>query len=1124
MKMYTYRRCGNFTWDGTLRELGNRYGCAGGERIRSTMAAPSSSGLEVLLSTLQDADDTESTLNILNVLDELLSAGTDRRIHYMISKGGSEALLSALVNTANSNPPNYTLLLPILHLLAKVGHRDRRIGVKAEKAEAVLLILGLLRQNLKDVRRAAACLWVIQVYCTSVSTATLLGKNRGLDLVYRLIPTHTTKHIRTIKAAIDALTALLRSKVNCRTAVSKGFITGLLKLFADWHSSDPNCENLPIQKALLHCLHRATNTSLGRSSLVAGGGIALLFQTTQTCLYTRGMECLVEPTVQLMRKCCPKCPLPLASDQSVYSFPLPGKANSSWDSMPGIQGDGFEDDSDSDVENEDAENRDYEDDLETDLEALRQRPEPDRPLEQLGQYVRLCPELHYDFQELDSESESEESSDEDSLLNGDSDDSWLKSGRGSPRRKHKASSQSPLSCALRNGHTSTRSRGEGHGTPEEDKHNMKAKDLHSQCLSSNEEGHRSMVDRLLEKFGSCIPHHDPRLYAAAAANTRSIAGYSILAFPDFWGHLPPSGRENMAVRRPNLQRKKVLEDIQRFLCPEDIINKVVFDLEDPSPQCSSEHKDSLRFFSKFECGNLRKAVHVRRYEYDLILNADVNTSQYHQWFYFEVSGMVANVPYRFNIINGEKTNSQFNYGMQPVLYSVREALEGRPHWVRTGTEICYYRNHFQPSGQKGSCFYTLTFTVTFRHDEDVCYLAYHYAYTYSALQAHLQMLQRSVDPRKVFFRQQSLCNTLAGNSCPLVTITACPSSRSWKNLHQLRNRPCVVLTARVHPGESNASWVMKGSLEFLCSSDPVAQSLREAFIFKIIPMLNPDGVINGTHRCSLTGEDLNRQWKKPDPSLSPTIYHTKGFLYYLNSIGRTPLVFCDYHGHSRKKNVFLYGCSVKETLWQSGSSVDTATLKEDPGYRTISKTLDRIAPAFSFNSCNYLVEKSRASTARVVVWREIGVLRSYTMESTYNGCDQGIYQGMQLGTRELAEMGSKFCQSLLTLRKSAMLYDSKVISHMALLDDSLLDHKSHNCFVDDEPPCVEEIEYHSHVTLDPPCNDLDSEVNANMSNTEDDDKDKDGDKQKSLRRGNHSADLKSRLYPHLCRQDSLESL
>lgn len=61
----------------------------------------------------------------------------------------------------------------------------------------------------------------------------------------------------------------------------------------------------------------------------------------------------------------------------------------------------------------------------------------------------------------------------------------------------------------------------------------------------------------------------------------------------------------------------------------------------------------------------------------------------------------------------------------------------------------------------------------------------------------------------------------------------------------LGNRPYVFLSARVHPGETNASWVMKGTLEYLMSSSPAAQSLRESYIFKIVPMLNPDGVING---------------------------------------------------------------------------------------------------------------------------------------------------------------------------------------------------------------------------------------------------------------------------------------
>lgn len=58
----------------------------------------------------------------------------------------------------------------------------------------------------------------------------------------------------------------------------------------------------------------------------------------------------------------------------------------------------------------------------------------------------------------------------------------------------------------------------------------------------------------------------------------------------------------------------------------------------------------------------------------------------------------------------------------------------------------------------------------------------------------------------------------------------------------------VVITARVHPGESVGSWMMKGVIDFLTSDTIEAQALRKLFVFKIIPMLNPDGVINGNYR------------------------------------------------------------------------------------------------------------------------------------------------------------------------------------------------------------------------------------------------------------------------------------
>lgn len=73
-----------------------------------------------------------------------------------------------------------------------------------------------------------------------------------------------------------------------------------------------------------------------------------------------------------------------------------------------------------------------------------------------------------------------------------------------------------------------------------------------------------------------------------------------------------------------------------------------------------------------------------------------------------------------------------------------------------------------------------------------------------------------------------------------------------------KQKKVVVVTGRVHPGESNASYMMEGFLKFIISKDPMAEELRKRIVFKIVPMINPDGVLIGNYRTSMSGNDLNR--------------------------------------------------------------------------------------------------------------------------------------------------------------------------------------------------------------------------------------------------------------------------
>nr|XP_023658763.1 cytosolic carboxypeptidase 1 isoform X2 [Paramormyrops kingsleyae] len=1036
------------------------------EKTKKEMTAKGSSGMEVILAALENMQDLQTVLNILCILNELVSVGGGNRVGVLVSKGGTAILLQLLLSASKDVPPSEELMLQLHSILAKVGPKDKKFGVKARVNGALNITVNLLKQNLQNQKLLLPCLQVLRVYSSNTVNAVSLGKNGVVELLFKIIGPYSKKNTSIQKVVLDTLTVLLKSKANSRRAVDRTYVPALLTIYQDWHRNDTRHRHAHIRKGILGCIRNVTNIKLGRKAFLDADGMRILYSTSTECLPVRTLDPLVNTSSLIMRKCFPKNRLPVPTIKSVFQYRLPhvpaeGPVAQLYRQPPEVDDvvDESDDNDDADTEN-DTENEEDDrdcclqnDDIETDLNKLRPGEQASRTMEELRMYERFFSELSEDFQgyhfhgsspcqtpSLPSKSLSrivvptapDMTPSDSNLVQLECADRALdqRPGEGLEQALVRELGRVAL---------------DGGAAPNGQRPAAESEVEREDDCSSHSSGDQAVLE--VPDTAALLPLHDPELYVEMVKDTRSVPQYSEVAYPDYFGHIAPTYREHIVERLYGVQRSKIFQDIERMIHPNDILDKVVYDLDLQSCPVVDDG-ECLKFNSLFESGNLRKAVQVRKFEYDLILNSDINSNHYHQWFYFEVSSMRAGTPYRFNIINCEKSNSQFNYGMQVLMYSVREAINGRPCWVRTGTDICYYKNHFSRSsiaagGQKGKSYYTMTFTVTFQHKDDVCYFAYHYPYTYSTLKMHLQKLEALRTPQ-IYLRQDVLCETLGGNSCPLLTITAMPQSTSNDQICQFRNRPYVFLTARVHPGETNASWVMKGTLEFLMGTGPVAQSLREAYIFKIVPMLNPDGVVNGNHRCSLSGEDLNRQWQRPNPDLHPTIFHAKGLLQYLSALQRVPLVYCDYHGHSRKKNVFMYGCSIKETVWQTDVNATSSDLHEDLGYRTLPKILSQIAPAFSMASCSFVVEKSKESTARVVVWREIGVQKSYTMESTLCGCDQGKYKGLQIGTRELEEMGAQFCVALLRLKRLSSPLEVRHASHFLEAEGDLIETSCRN--------------------------------------------------------------------------------
>ena len=182
--------------------------------------------------------------------------------------------------------------------------------------------------------------------------------------------------------------------------------------------------------------------------------------------------------------------------------------------------------------------------------------------------------------------------------------------------------------------------------------------------------------------------------------------------------------------------------------------------------------------------------------------------------------------------------------------------------------------------------------------------------------------------------------------------------------------------ARVHPGETVGSFMMKGVLEFLTSDNDEAIYLRKNYFIKVIPMLNPDGVILGNFRTSLAGCDLNRRWDDPSELYHPEIYSAKKMILKFAE-KRSIALIIDLHGHSNLYNSFIYGNHF-------GSNDFSAT-------KVFPYILSKINKSFWFPYCCFKMQKFKSGAARINLFNELNelgnnVINTFTLEASFFGC------------------------------------------------------------------------------------------------------------------------------------------
>ena len=271
----------------------------------------------------------------------------------------------------------------------------------------------------------------------------------------------------------------------------------------------------------------------------------------------------------------------------------------------------------------------------------------------------------------------------------------------------------------------------------------------------------------------------------------------------------------------------------------------------------------MRITANFDAGNIEVINLEDKKDIQLAIRPDFG-GEFFQWFNFRIEGEVGE-QYILNILNaGEASYLEGWENYQAV------ASYDRQHWFRLPT--------FYQDGK---------LTIVADMDCETIQIAYFAPYSYERHQDLLAAVQMH----------------------PLVSLEHLGETLDKRDLTLVKigdgdiNKRNIWITARQHPGETMAEWLVDGLMHSLLDSDnATGKLLLDKANFYIVPNMNPDGSVRGHLRTNAAGINLNREWLNPSLEKSPEVFHV------INKMKGTGVdLFYDVHGDEALPFVFLAG-------------------------------------------------------------------------------------------------------------------------------------------------------------------------------------------------------------------------